>query len=56
MSDHLHSVASRFKEEEPAALYVYCLAHSLNLCLQDASLLCSLVRDSLELVMELSNS
>ena len=34
MSGHLHGVASRFKEEEPAARS------------------CSLVRDSLELVME----
>ena len=34
--DHLHGVASHFKEEEPAALYVHCLADGLNLCLQDA--------------------
>ena len=53
MSGHLHGGASRFKEEEPAALYVHCLAHSLNLCLQDASQLCSAVHDSLELVMEI---
>ena len=53
MSGHLQGVASRFKKEEPAALYVHCLAHSLNLCLQDASRLCSLVRDSLELVREI---
>lgn len=33
MSGYLCGVASRFKEEEPAALYVFCLAHSLNLCL-----------------------
>lgn len=52
MSGHLRGVASRFKEE-PAALYVHCLAHSLNLYLQDASRSCSLVRDSLELVMEI---
>ena len=51
-SGHLRGVASHFKEE-PAALYVHCLAHSLNLCLQDASRSCSLVRDSLELVMEI---
>ena len=53
MSSDLRGVASRFKEEEPAALYVHCQARSLNLCLQDASQSCSLVRDSLELVMEI---
>ena len=26
-----------FKQEEPRALYVHCLAHSLNLCVQDVS-------------------
>ena len=49
MSGHLRGVASCFKEEEPAALYVHCLAHSLNLCLQDASRPCSSVCDSLKL-------
>ena len=52
MSGHLRG-AAQFEAEEPAALYVHCLAHSLNLCLQDASWGCSSVRDSLELVMEL---
>ena len=53
MSGHLRGVASRFKKEEPAALYVHCFAHSLNLCLQDASRSCTSVHDSLELVMEI---
>ena len=53
MSDHLRGVASHCKEEELAALYVHCFAHSLNLCLQDASQSCTSVRDSLELVMEI---
>ena len=26
-----------FKKDEPRALYVHCLAHSLNLCVQDVS-------------------
>ena len=52
MSDQIRGVATRFKEE-PAALYVHCLAHSLNLCLQDASQSCNSVRDSLQLVMEI---
>ena len=53
MSGHLRGVASRFKEEEPADVYVHCFAHSLNLCLQDAFQSCTSVHDSLELVMEI---
>ena len=49
---NMSGVAARFKEE-PAALRVHCLAHSLNLSLQDASRSCSSVRDSLQLVMEI---
>ena len=52
MSGHLRGVASRFKKEEPAALYAHCFAQSLNLCLLDASRSCTSVRDSLELLME----
>ena len=52
MSGRIRVVATRFKEE-PAALYVHSLAHSLNLCLQDASRSCNSVRDSLQLVMEI---
>ena len=53
MSGHLHGVASRFNEEEPAALYVHCLARSLNLSLQDISRSCSSGCNSLELVIEI---
>ena len=53
MSGNLRGVASHFKQEEPAAIYVHCFAHSLNLCLQDASRLSTSVRDSLELLMEI---
>ena len=53
MSGHLRGVSAQFKEEESAALYVHCLAHSINLFLQDASQGCISVCDSLELVIEL---
>ena len=38
MSGHLKDVAASFKSEvdQLFALQVYCLAHSMNLCLQDA--------------------
>ena len=42
--DHIYS---------DTALHVHCLVHSLNLCLQDTSHVCSYIRDTLHLVMEL---
>ena len=53
MSGHLRGVAARIKSKQPAALHVHCLAHCLNLCLQDAARICSHVRDALELIIEL---
>lgn len=53
MSGHLRGVAANIKSEQPAALHVHCLAHCLNLCLQDAARSCTLVRDALQLVMEI---
>ena len=53
MSGHLRGVAAQIKSEQPAALHVHCLAHCLNLCLQDAARICSHVRDALELIIEL---
>ena len=53
MSGRIRGVATRFKKEQPAALYVHCLAHSLNLCLQDVSRSCNSVHDSSQLVMEI---
>ena len=35
--EHVNGVAKKFKDENPAAISVYCLAHCLNLCLQDIS-------------------
>ena len=32
MNDHINGVAARIQEDEPTALYVYCLAHCTNLC------------------------
>lgn len=53
MSGHLSGVATRIKNEHPAALHVHCLAHCLNLCLQDAARVCPHGRDSLELIIGL---
>ena len=53
MSGHLNGVAARVKKEQNSALHVHCLAHSLNLCLQDLSRACESIRAGLHLVMEL---
>ena len=46
-------VATRLKEEEEAALPVHCLAHSLNLCLQDAGRKIQVIRDGMDVVKEI---
>ena len=53
MSGHVSGVATRLKAEQPAALHVHCLAHSLNLCLQDATRTCICIRDTIEMIREL---
>ena len=40
MSEHVSGVATRIQKEGPRALYVHCVAHSLNLCLQECGLKC----------------
>lgn len=37
MAGHFTGVAKRLQEEEPRALFVHCLAHALNLCLQNCA-------------------
>ena len=46
-------VATRIKNDVPQALPVHCLAHSLNLCLQDAGRQIKLLRDALDIVREI---
>ena len=54
MMGHLRGVATQLRKEEPTAIHVHCLAHCLNLCLQDAAKINKNVRDCLSLVMERS--
>ncbi|PIK54239.1 putative zinc finger MYM-type protein 1-like [Apostichopus japonicus] len=54
MMGHLRGVAARIRQEEPAAIHVHCWAHCLNLCLQEASKSCHIIRDSLCLVSEIA--
>ena len=46
-------VATRILQEQPAAIPVHCLAHSLNLCLQGAARKLPTLRDALELYREI---
>ena len=54
MAGHLNGVAGLFKKE-PKALFVHCMAHSINLCLQECGKQAKVIRDSLSLVQELCN-
>ena len=54
MIGHLRGVATQIKAEEATAISVHCLAHSLNLCLQDVARKYSPVRNALDMVMEIS--
>lgn len=49
MGIDLNGVAARIQNYVPAALYVHCLAHCTNLCLQTIGR--QPVRDTLDLVM-----
>ena len=53
MSGIRNGVQALVKEEANQALYVHCLAHSLNLCVQEVSKKCDLVRNVMELIHEL---
>uniref|UniRef100_A0A1X7VL78 DUF4371 domain-containing protein n=1 Tax=Amphimedon queenslandica TaxID=400682 RepID=A0A1X7VL78_AMPQE len=55
MAGHLNGESVRLQREEPRAHYVHCLAHSLNLYLQECSCKCSAVRDALGVTQELYN-
>ena len=55
MSGYISGVAARIQEAEPTALYVHCLAHCTNLCLQSVGKKISAIWEALNLTMELSN-
>ena len=53
MQGRRKGLATLIKSEVPSALPVHCLAHSLNLCLQDASRKILLLRGAIDLVREI---
>lgn len=54
ISGHLNGVAARIQKEQPKAHYVHCVAHSLNLCLQDCGQNCITIREALTVTTELA--
>ena len=54
MSGHINGVAAQIQRVEPSAIYVHCLVHCTNLCLQEVGKKILCVREALDLVMELS--
>jgi hypothetical protein len=55
MSGRIHGVATRISDEYPAALYVHCNNHCLQLCVQDAASESRCVQDALNVCSELYN-
>lgn len=50
---HVNGIAKKFKDENPGAISVYCLAHCVNLCLQDVARSSQPVKDALSFSMEI---
>ena len=48
----LRGVTEQLEALQPLAVKVHCLAHCLNLCLQDTTRKCQLLRDALDMIME----
>ena len=55
MTDHLNGVAAKIQQDEPRVHFVHCVAHSLNLWLQQSGKQSKPIRYSLALVNELCN-
>ena len=51
MSGAINGVAARIQYEEPSAVYVHCLAHSLNLCLQTLTNCVTPIKEALEITL-----
>lgn len=49
---HVKGVAKRFQDDYPAAISVHCLAHCINLTLQEATRSCNCIKQALNFSME----
>lgn len=55
MTGRLNGVATRVKSITPAAVSIHCVAHSLQLCLQDATAASIPIRNALNIASDLHN-
>ncbi|XP_046548889.1 zinc finger MYM-type protein 1-like [Haliotis rubra] len=51
---HVNGVAVQLQREEPRAVHVHCLAHCINLALQEATRACKPLRDALDITIEVN--
>lgn len=49
---HVKGVAKRLKDDNPAAISVHCLAHCINLCLQEVTRSCKCIKEALNFSAE----
>ena len=49
-------VATHIQKVEPRALYIHCMAHSLNLAIQDTCWSISVMSEAFDVVLELSKT
>ena len=54
MAGRRAGVATEIKEVKPRALYIHCMAHSLNLAVQDTCRSVTVICEALDTVLELS--
>ena len=54
MSGHLNGLAAAITKDVPTAIFVHCFGHCTNLRLQSVARQCVIVRNALDLVMEVS--
>ena len=55
MSGRLNGVSKKILSQNPKAIYIHCMAHCLNLCLQDSASACWTINEALALTSEISN-
>ena len=53
MSGIRNGLQAFVKKESPHCLYVHCFAHSLNLCVQDVTKKCDLLRNTMDFIFQL---
>lgn len=55
MSGLRNGVQAILKREENRALYVHCLAHNLNLCIQKTTQQCEIIRNVMDFLLSYSS-